>query len=204
MTLRTLVLLGLAALPAAAGQPWQVGLGLNYNGTSKVMYSDANLNEFFKRGSKAAVSLFAGRQVRSFGASELSVTGEYQFNTSYPSSTRTERGSLWSKSYAPGVQWTWHGLADAGLGLQYRFVRLEGGNLSTSNNRAWVNATVGQTVFNDSGPSPFVNLRAAVALGRTAAPPSADVAAGDPGALKTLLKAMDGDFEVSIQFGLRF
>lgn len=202
-----MALLGLAALgalPVSAGPAWQAGISLNFNGSTTVTYSGTLAEATIKRDGKMAPALFAGYRVYDFGSSEISVTGEVQFQTRYPLIQGPNRDSLRSQFYAPGAQWTWHGTVDAGAGLQFRFTDLKFQNVSTSNNRVWLHGTIGKTFDLKGSLSPFVNLRLAYALGRTS-PPTADyLNNGGDAAVKQLMKTLDGDSEVAVQFGVRF
>jgi hypothetical protein len=202
---KALVLLALAgALPAAAQDTWQLGLGLNL--LQAVEIGNLAGSNRIRRENQAGAAVSVGRLLWDFGPSDLFLTGEYQAWTRYEVIATGSLGDFAFREtfLAPGLQWTWHGAADAGLGLQGRFQRLRGSvqglGASTTCTRAWVNGYLGCTFPGRGAVSTFVGLRGAVALGRTRPPGSL---AGEED-LRTLLRSLAGDAEAALQAGIRF
>jgi hypothetical protein len=219
MDFKTLPLLALLAVPGLAKEKWQVGLGFNTTESDWIEYVGSNPTSLtnLKRDRRTVPSLQVGYQIKDFGHSDLSLTAEYQFKSGYDLNlTRLVAGAggvdgahgKMTKSYfAPGVMWNFHPTVDIGLGLQYRFERLQGEIASidthTNYNRPWLNLYLGYTFQNQSKVKPFVALRSSAALMTTNAPGYLSDLNAAWGQNK-LLRSMAGDYESSIQVGVRF
>jgi hypothetical protein len=210
------LMLGMLALPALAQDRWQVGVGLNFNPAETVKYEGSGTNAVFmdlKRADKWVPAIHAGYRVYDFAHSDLSVTAECQFKSSFSlTGTKNARGSqrvelserASSRFIAPGVQWNFHRAVHFGFGLQYRFTRLESedATVRTSYDRPWLLGYVGYTFRQGEAVKPYVALRLAASPVTTNAPSHAALAGRD-GRVQ-LMKSLAGNAELSLQAGVRF
>lgn len=204
----------LLACPGLAQDRFQVGLGLNRANESEQSYFGSTQAYRFERATKWTPALQVGVRALDLEGSNLSVTGEYQFPVRYRntylaagSAAGNEGGSTRTRFLAPGVQWNFQRQMDYGLGLQYRFTRLEGSlagqTVTANNNRFWLTGYVGRTFDVDSPVKPFIALRGAAALSRTKAPGTI-AASASADTYRSVMKHLDGRYEISLQGGVRF
>jgi hypothetical protein len=220
MKIGVLPLLALLAVPAHAEDRWQAGVGLNMVSSDHETYESSNSFTRVQRENKTTPTLFVGYRVLDFANdSNLSVTGEYQFQSRFKttlsrSGAANQFTTMKTEFFAPGVQWNFQKAVDFGVGLQYRFTSIKGpvydaagdftgGTQSTTYDRPWIHAYVGHT-FTDSGPvKPFMALRMATLVGSTSAPKLASDLQNE-GGQKRLMRALAPTWEVSLQAGVRF
>jgi hypothetical protein len=206
-------MIALLAVPALAQERWQVGLGLNASSGVTITGHSRQLSSRVERKAKAATALHAGYRLHDLGASDLSVTGEYQFKSKEDLDARVDGNGMGSARgtssfrttfFAPGIQWNFHKAVDFGFGLQYRFTRLEADSLEvrTRYDRPWLLAYVGYTFKTGNALRPYVALRLAGTPVTTGAQPLR--ALDDRPGQERWMKSLAGDREASLQVGLRF
>ncbi|MGA2083524.1 MAG: hypothetical protein ABSH53_23385 [Holophaga sp.] len=196
----------LAAMPAAAEDNWQAGLGLNFQDSTQLSAAEMN----FSHGRRVTSSILAGYRALDFGTSDLSFTGEYQFRNQFDlGSNRVGpvRGDLTFRKerIAPGVQWNFHqtGELDWGLDLQMRFTTFKASNgVAASRNAPWLGAHARYTFQHAAGVKPFVGFRVARAMTAVPAAPTAQDSVSD--ATMKAMRRMDGMWDASLQAGVRF
>lgn len=213
MKLTILPLLALLAMPAAAQERWQVGLGANFKGSNDFVMAAPGGK--VRNDAKAAPALQVGYRVYDAGAWDLTATAEYQFPTVYKVTSNAADGVSPNGTYkasflAPGLQWNHHAHRsfDWGVGLQLRFVDLRsnylGGTISTSNNKPWLDLHARYS-FDAGSTRPYVGLRVARALASAPRQPSAqDFGVNPDQALRDTMRRLEGQFEVGLQAGFRF
>jgi hypothetical protein len=181
-------------------------------------YVTSNSLTSFKREGETAPSLQVSYRVKEYAHSDLTLTGEYQFNKSSDTSMISRgtsaaanfdgSGKLDRQFFAPGVMWNFHPTIDIGVGLQYRFERLHahggtlGGEITSNWDRPWFNFYLGYTFQNLAKVKPYIAVRSSAALVTAKAPALADLNT-DWGQGK-LVRSMAGDVESCIQLGVRF
>lgn len=210
MNLKLLSLVLWAALPAAAQEKWQAGLGLNYlfNNRSPTVTSLATgESSVLQRQKKVAPALDAGYRFWESGPVHLAGTVEVQFPTTFTHAASGEDDGVDVKTWfiAPGVEFGRNlGVVDFTAGLQYRFEQMKLTSVSdqptTSNNRFWLSGEASHAWDPGGGVKPYVGVRLGLALTQTSVP--SQVATVDD--LKTLGKSMEGNWEVSVRGGVRF
>ena len=221
LEMKVIPVIALLAVPALAQERWNFGLGLNETASEASYLSNdpGTVTVHLKRERKTVPAIHAGYRFHDFASSDLSFTGEYQFQsratltalvTEYRGrAPRAERvsGRMKNRFFAPGIQWNFHRAVDFGFGLQYRFTQLEAedSGFTTNYNRPWLLAYVGYTFKQGKTVRPYVALRVA----------GSPVTTSERGLLKDLLssegrfrekliKSQAGDFGGSLQVGVRF
>lgn len=210
------LMLCMLALPALAQDRWQIGAGLSFHPAETVTYSASGIitvSGDVKRAEKWVPTIHAGYRFYDFEHSDLSVTGEYQFKTTFKVTGALRASGVGTAAFdfsdassqyiAPGIQWNFHRAVDFGFGLQYRFTKLETSDVSTRYDRPWLLGYVGYTFLKGEAMQPYVALRLAATPVKTGAPNFASLLTGRDGQVK-LMKSMAGDAELSLQAGVRF
>lgn len=211
MKLKILPLLALLAMPAAAQERWQVGLGANFKDSTKFTGTYGGGEFAVKRSATWAPALQVGYRAWDFGSHDLTLTGEYQFSTKYKVIISPGGGedSYKMQFYAPGLQWNYHFTQDlhVGLGGQMRFVDLKDLNtgVKATHNRVWADLHAAYTFPGSAPVRPFAGLRVSRALARVNLQPDARMLFTDPvRAAHPAMRRLDGLWEMSVQAGVRF
>jgi hypothetical protein len=211
MKLKTLPLLALLALPAAAQERWQIGLGANFQDSTRFTGAIGNQEYAVKRRATWAPALQLGYRAWDFGKHDVTFTGEYQFSTKYRvvTSPGGEDDSYKMQFWAPGLQWNYHFSRDfhCGLGTQLRFADLKDREtgVKATHTRPWADVHATYT-FPTSGPvRPYAGLRLSRALATVEPQPDTAMLLNDPrGAARSAMRRLDGRWEMSVQAGVRF
>ena len=212
MKFHTLPLLAMLAVPAAAQERWQVGLGANFKDSTSFTATSTDEATSFKRRATFAPALQVGYRTLDFGAWDLTVTGEYQFPTRYRATNSDpdlEGNNYRMSFFAPGLQLNHHlhKNFDWGLGVQMRFTDYKDSATGTRANfdRPWAEVHARYTFQNLGEVRPYAGLRLARALVRTADQPSYASLTANPGvAARNTMRRLDGLWELSLQTGVRF
>jgi hypothetical protein len=210
MNLKMLSILVLLALPAAAQERWQVGLGANLKDSIEFRNGMGNRTATTKRKATWAPSLQLAYRAWDFGTHDLSVTGEYQFWTTYKvanSLPGANADRYRAQFFAPGLQWNHHLTPDFhwGLGFQMRFANLKEGAIKANHNRPWADLHATYT-FPAAGPvRPYAGLRLARALANVEPQPTYETSLFNHNeAVRAGMRRLDGIWEMSLQAGVRF
>jgi hypothetical protein len=210
MNFKMLSILALLALPAAAQERWQIGLGANFKDSTQFSTAVGTREVATRRKATWAPSLQLAYRAWDFGTHDVSLTGEYQFWTKYKVTTSvpgTGEGSYRMQFFAPGLQWNHHLTQDFhwGLGFQMRFANLRNGAIKANHNRPWADLHAAYT-FQTVGPvRPFAGLRLARALANVEPQPTLQTFASSPDeAIRAGMRRLDGIWEMSLQAGVRF
>ena len=221
LKVKVLPMIALLAVPALAQERWNIGLGLNdiASKATHLTNDPGTVNVHLKREAKTVPAIHAGYRFHEFAKSDLSFTGEYQFQSSTtltafvtdiqgrPPRAARFSGRMKSRFFAPGIQWNFHRAVDFGFGLQYRFTRLEAENsgFSTNYDRPWLLAYLGYTFKQGETVRPYVALRVAASPVTTSERDLLkDLLTTREHFQTKLLKSQAGDAEGSLQFGVRF
>jgi hypothetical protein len=202
---RTIVLaLCMGVLPLAA-QTYEVGLFLGQQRYKSADISDNQGYAFHGDvDDKTVYGVRVGYSLVDLGPALLQVTAAYQ-----PESTSTmnvksedmkegpESAAVDYKhsSYAVGAMFNFKALVAVGVGLDYRFEKLDNGFKSTTYSRPWMRANAGMA-FPTPVIKPFVGLEVAVPLMSKSLDGNSDL--GD------LLKCIAPKLQVGVYGGVRF